>query len=75
MGCWITGLCKTGILCIPTAFCAYTGESLDTKTPLLKACDAVSKAGVRFVKMFGNTEAKKVRAYVGPGAGIFHCKP
>ena len=41
---------KDGILCIPTAFCSYTGESLDTKTPLLKACDAVSKAGVRFVK-------------------------
>ena len=62
---------KDGILCIPTAFCAYTGESLDTKTPLLKACDAVSKAGVRFVKMFGNTEAKKVRAYVGPEQEYF----
>ena len=62
---------KDGILCIPTAFCAYTGESLDTKTPLLKACDAVSKAGVRFVRMFGNTEAKKVRAYVGPEQEYF----
>mgnify|MGYP000394186680 FL=1 len=62
---------KDGILCIPTAFCSYTGESLDTKTPLLKACDAVSKAGVRFVKMFGNTEAKKVRAYVGPEQEYF----
>ncbi len=62
---------KDGILCIPTAFCAYTGESLDTKTPLLKACDAVSKAGVRFVRMFGNTEAKKVRSYVGPEQEYF----
>ena len=62
---------KDGILCIPTAFCAYTGESLDTKIPLLKACDAVSKAGVRFVRMFGNTEAKKVRAYVGPEQEYF----
>ncbi len=62
---------KDGILCIPTAFCSYTGESLDTKTPLLKACDAVSKAGVRFVRMFGNTEAKKVRAYVGPEQEYF----
>ena len=57
---------KDGILCIPTAFCSYTGDSLDTKTPLLKSVDAVSKAGVRFVKMFGNDKAKKVRSYVGP---------
>ena len=62
---------KDGILCIPTAFCAYTGESLDTKTPLLKACDAVSKAGVRFVKMFGNTDAKRVSSYVGPEQEYF----
>ena len=62
---------KDGILCIPTAFCSYTGESLDTKTPLLKACDAVSKAGVRFVKMFGNTDAKKVSSYVGPEQEYF----
>ena len=62
---------KDGILCIPTAVCSYTGESLDTKTPLLKACDAVSKAGVRFVKMFGNTDAKKVSSYVGPEQEYF----
>ena len=57
---------KDGILCIPTAFCSYTGE-----TPLLKACDAVSKAGVRFVKMFGNTDAKRVSSYVGPEQEYF----
>ena len=62
---------KDGILCSPTAFCSYTGESLDTKTPLLKACDAVSKAGVRFVKMFGNTDAKRVSSYVGPEQEYF----
>ena len=62
---------KDGILCIPTAFCSYTGESLDTKTPLLKACDAVSKAGVRFVKMFGNTDVKRVSSYVGPEQEYF----
>lgn len=62
---------KDGILCLPTAFCSYTGESLDTKTPLLKACDAVSKAGVRFVKMFGNTDAKRVSSYVGPEQEYF----
>ena len=65
---------KDGILCIPTAFCSYTGESLDTKTPLLKACDAVSKAGVRFVKMFGNTDAKRVSSYVGPEQEYFIIK-
>ena len=62
---------KDGILCIPTAFCSYTGDSLDTKTPLLKSVDAVSKAGVRFVKMFGNDKAKKVRSYVGPEQEYF----
>lgn len=62
---------KDGILCIPTAFCSYTGDSLDTKTPLLKSVDAVSRAGARFVKMFGNTEAKKVRSYVGPEQEYF----
>ncbi len=62
---------KDGILCIPTAFCSYTGDSLDTKTPLLKSVDAVSRAGVRFVRMFGNTAAKKVRSYVGPEQEYF----
>lgn len=62
---------KDGILCIPTAFCSYTGESLDTKTPLLKSCDAVSKAGVRLVRLFGNDKAKKVRSYVGPEQEYF----
>ena len=62
---------KDGILCIPTAFCSYTGDSLDTKTPLLKSVDAVSKAGVRFVRMFGNDKAKKVRSYVGPEQEYF----
>ena len=48
-----------------------TGSVSYTHLPLLKACDAVSKAGVRFVRMFGNTEAKKVRAYVGPEQEYF----
>ena len=42
---------KEDTLCIPTAFCSYTGESLDTKTPLLKAMHAVSKQGVRLMRL------------------------
>lgn len=52
-------------LCIPTAFCSYTGESLDKKTPLLRSMEALSKQAVRIVRLFGNTEATKVTASVG----------
>ena len=52
-------------LCIPTAFCSYTGESLDKKTPLLRSMEALSKQAVRIVKLFGNTTATKVIACVG----------
>ena len=53
------------ILCIPTAFCSYTGEALDKKTPLLRSEEAVSQQALRIVKLFGNTTAKKVTASVG----------
>ncbi|MBR1691249.1 MAG: glutamine synthetase III [Lachnospiraceae bacterium] len=53
------------ILCIPTAFCSYTGEALDKKTPLLRSMEAVSEQAVRIVRLFGNTEATKVTASVG----------
>ena len=52
-------------LCIPTAFCSYTGEALDKKTPLLRSMEALSKQAVRIVRLFGNTEAKKVTPSVG----------
>ena len=52
-------------LCIPTAFCSYTGEALDKKTPLLRSMEALSKQAVRLVRLFGNTEAKKVIPSVG----------
>lgn len=56
----------TGVtLCIPTAFCSYTGEALDKKTPLLRSMEAISEQALRIVKLFGNTEAKKVVAGVG----------
>ncbi|MCH5279824.1 MAG: glutamine synthetase III [Lachnospiraceae bacterium] len=59
------------ILCIPTAFCSYTGEALDKKTPLLRSMEAVSKQALRIVKLFGNTEATKVVASVGPEQEYF----
>ena len=49
-------------LCIPTAFCSYTGEALDKKTPLLRSMEALSKQAIRIVRLFGNTDAKKVRS-------------
>ena len=53
------------ILCIPTAFCSYKGEALDKKTPLLRSMEAISQQALRIVRLFGNTEAKKVTASVG----------
>ena len=52
-------------LCIPTAFCSYTGEALDKKTPLLRSMEALSKQAIRIVQLFGNTDAKKVIPSVG----------
>ena len=59
------------ILCIPTAFCSYTGEALDKKTPLLRSMEALSEQALRIVRLFGNTEAKKVVASVGPEQEYF----
>ncbi|MGN0412071.1 MAG: glutamine synthetase III [Lachnospiraceae bacterium] len=59
------------ILCIPTAFCSYTGEALDKKTPLLRSMEAVSEQALRIVRLFGNTEATKVTASVGPEQEYF----
>ena len=53
------------ILCIPTAFCSYTGEALDKKTPLLRSMEAISQQALRIVRLFGNTEATRVVASVG----------
>ncbi len=52
-------------LCIPTAFCSYTGEALDKKTPLLRSMEALDKQAIRILRLFGNTEAKKVLPSVG----------
>ncbi len=59
------------ILCIPTAFCSYTGEALDKKTPLLRSMEAISVQALRIVRLFGNKEATKVVASVGPEQEYF----
>ena len=57
---------NTKTLCIPTAFCSYTGEALDKKTPLLRSMEAISKQAVRICRLFGDTQTQKVIASVGP---------
>src|SRR5574344_813372 len=59
------------ILCIPTAFCSYTGEALDKKTPLLRSMEALSDQALRIVRLFGNTGATKVTPSVGPEQEYF----
>ncbi|MBQ9333627.1 MAG: glutamine synthetase III [Lachnospiraceae bacterium] len=59
------------ILCIPTAFCSYTGEALDKKTPLLRSMEALSEQALRIVRLFGNTDATKVTPCVGPEQEYF----
>ncbi|MDL2295541.1 glutamine synthetase III [Lachnospiraceae bacterium OttesenSCG-928-E19] len=54
-----------GTLCIPTAFCSYTGEALDQKTPLLRSMDAISTQALRLIQLFGNKTAKRVTPSVG----------
>ncbi|MBD5468287.1 MAG: glutamine synthetase type III [Lachnospiraceae bacterium] len=59
------------ILCIPTAFCSYTGEALDKKTPLLRSMQALSEQALRIVRLFGNQGATKITASVGPEQEYF----
>ncbi len=61
---------KDGSLCIPTAFCSYTGEVLDKKTPLLRSMDAISNQACRILKLFGK-ECKRVTTTVGPEQEYF----
>ncbi len=58
-------------LCIPTAFCSYTGEALDKKTPLLRSMEAVSRQALRVLKVLGNTTSRKVYSTVGPEQEYF----
>jgi len=59
------------ILCIPTAFCSYTGEALDKKTPLLRSMEALSTQALRILRLFGNQAATRVTSTVGPEQEYF----
>ena len=56
---------KDGTLYIPTAFCSYSGEALDQKTPLLRSMEVLDKQAMRILKLFGNTSAKRVLSTLG----------
>ena len=56
---------KGAILYIPTAFCSYTGEALDQKTPLLRSMEAITEQALRLIRLFGNTTSQKVTPSVG----------
>ena len=62
---------KDETLCIPTAFCSYTGEALDQKTPLLRSMEAINKQALRIVKLFGHNDVKRVNVTVGPEQEYF----
>ena len=62
---------KGKTLCIPTAFCSYSGHALDKKTPLLRSMEALNKQALRILRLFGNQTAKCVRSYVGPEQEYF----
>ena len=62
---------KDETLCIPTAFCSYTGEALDQKTPLLRSMDAINKQALRIIKLFGHDDVKRINATVGPEQEYF----
>ncbi|MCR5646991.1 MAG: glutamine synthetase III [Acholeplasmatales bacterium] len=62
---------KDKVLCIPTAFCSYSGEALDKKTPLLRSMQAINKQALRVLKLFGNENVTSVKTTVGPEQEYF----
>ena len=62
---------KDGTLCIPTAFCSYSGEALDKKTPLLRSMEAIDKQALRILRLFGNQTVQRVITTVGPEQEYF----
>ena len=62
---------KDGTLCIPTAFCSYSGEALDKKTPLLRSMEAINRQALRILRLFGHTDVTKVITTVGPEQEYF----
>ena len=62
---------KDGTLYIPTAFCSYSGEALDKKTPLLRSMDTLNKEAIKILRLLGNTEVKHIDTTVGPEQEYF----
>ena len=62
---------KDKVLCIPTVFCAYSGEVLDKKTPLLRSCDALNTQAVRILRLIGDDKTESIRVNVGPEQEYF----
>lgn len=62
---------KDGTLCIPTAFCSYSGEALDKKTPLLRSMEALDRQALRVLRALGDTETRRVDPTVGPEQEYF----
>ncbi len=62
---------KDGTLCIPTAFCSYSGEALDKKTPLLRSMEAISREAVKVLKLLGRDDVTGVTTTVGPEQEYF----
>ena len=62
---------KDNTLCIPTAFCSYTGSVLDKKTPLLRSVEALNRETLRILRLFGHTDVRRVYATVGPEQEYF----
>ncbi len=62
---------KDKTLCIPTAFCSYSGEALDKKTPLLRSMEAINREALRVLKLMGYEDVKRVTPSVGPEQEYF----
>lgn len=62
---------KNGVLCIPTAFCSYSGYALDKKTPLLRSMQAINRQAMRVIRLFGNESVTSVKTTVGPEQEYF----
>ena len=62
---------KDGVLCIPTAFCSYSGDALDKKTPLLRSMEAINRQAMRVLKLFGHEDVTSIKTTVGPEQEYF----
>lgn len=62
---------KDNVLCIPTAFCSYSGDALDKKTPLLRSMEAINRQALRVLKIFGHEDVTAVQTTVGPEQEYF----